>query len=126
MAADTPFDVLDTWEKKINVTDIEYVHAGPIAALLKEVEPGTANHNAVDLAERVRRVCNRLRNVEAATRPVSIPDAISEVEKMRDEWLEMKRNYKIDDSLWVAHKNYVNAAMQILDRLRSLSPEVAE
>jgi hypothetical protein len=90
MAADTPFDVLDTWEKKINESDIEYVRA------------------------------------DMATRAVSTPDAISEVEKMQDEWLEMKRNYKIDDSLWVAHKNYVNAAMQILDRLRSLSPEVGE
>jgi hypothetical protein len=90
MDANTPFDVLDTWEKKINVTDIEYVRA------------------------------------DMATRAVSTPDAISEVEKMRDEWLEMKRNYKIDDSLWVAHKNYVNAAMQILDRLRSLSPEIGE
>jgi hypothetical protein len=74
------------------------------------------------LQERAR----RLRADFATTGAVSIPDAISEVEKMRDEWLEMKRNYKIDDSLWVAHKNYVNAAMQILDRLRSLSPEAGE
>jgi hypothetical protein len=68
----------------------------------------------------------RVENIAKMNRTGALSAAISEVEKMRDEWLEMKRNYKIDDSLWVAHKNYVNAATQILDRLRSLSPEAGE
>jgi hypothetical protein len=147
----------------LNETAVEYVRADPIAALLKEVEPGTANYDAVSLIERMRRVCNRLHNAPATTGAVSIPDAerlraaaeeiaikylrpsvlgsnswdnavdqvvailerrllvgpstpdaISEVEKMRDEWAAVDLGFEAN----------VQTANAIIARLRALSPSV--
>jgi hypothetical protein len=92
MAADTPFDVLDTWEKKINESDIEYVRA------------------------------------DMATRAVSTPDAISEVEKIAEEVNAAKEALARDatSETFALVTLDIPTILTVAQRLRSLSPEVGE
>jgi hypothetical protein len=77
MDADTPFDVLDTWEKKINVTDIDARTAA--MELFEEGLLGVGPDTGHDTSEVVQRVTAILKQWLSSGPTVAIPGTAEEL-----------------------------------------------